>query len=312
MECSAEQRIELTVSREEAGTRIDRFLATASSLTRTSVQGLIEKGFILLNGKVPAKSCVLQEGDVLLVTIPPPQPVDVLPQDIPLDIVCEDAYLLVVNKRQGMVVHPAPGNADETLVNALLHHCKDSLSGIGGEIRPGIVHRIDKDTSGLLVVAKDDRTHAALSAQFAEHSITRCYHAVVAGHLPQQQGSVSATIGRDPNNRKRMASDTVRGKRAVTRYEVLQEFKGYSYVALRLETGRTHQIRVHMKKLGHPIAGDALYGPSKIPAPLQGQCLHAKTLGFIHPASGEYMEFDSELPEYFKAFLARLEREMGE
>ena len=231
---------------------------------------------------------------------------EAVPQNIPLDIVYEDGDLLVVNKPKGMVVHPAPGNPDGTLVNALLYHCKGSLSGINGVMRPGIVHRIDKDTSGLLIVAKNDISHRQLAEQIKEHSFTREYKAVVYGNLKQDSGTVNAPIGRDPKNRQRMAVVYVNSKPAVTHYEVIKRFEGFTYIKCRLETGRTHQIRVHMAFLGHPLAGDAVSGPKKVITKLQGQCLHAGLIGFIHPTTGKYLEFTSEVPEYFTSNLNRL------
>lgn len=232
---------------------------------------------------------------------------EAIPQEIPLDIVYEDAHLLVVNKPQGMVVHPAAGNPDGTLVNALLAHCKDSLSGINGVLRPGIVHRIDKDTSGLLIVAKTNDSHLGLAEQIKEHSFLREYEAVVIGHLKQSTGTVNAPIGRDPKDRKRMAIISINSKPAVTHYEVLEEFQGYSHVKFRLETGRTHQIRVHMSSLGHAIVGDPVYAPKNAETfQLNGQCLHAKKIGFIHPITKERLEFDSELPAHFNDLLRKL------
>ena len=241
-------------------------------------------------------------------TEPPPEVLDVKPQNIPLDIVYEDQDLLVVNKPKGMVVHPAAGNPDGTLVNALLFHCGDSLSGINGVIRPGIVHRIDKDTSGLLIVAKNDRAHQSLAEQIAVHSFTRIYNAVVYGIVKEEEGTVSAPIGRHPTDRKRMAVLSSGGREAVTHYRVLERFPGFTLVECRMETGRTHQIRVHMAHIGHPVAGDPVYGPKKCITELQGQCLHARVIGFIHPATGEYLEFDSGLPPYFERFLEKLRR----
>ena len=231
-------------------------------------------------------------------------------QDIPLDIVYEDSDLLVVDKPKGMVVHPAAGNPDGTLVNALLFHCKESLSGIGGVVRPGIVHRIDKDTSGLLIVAKNDSAHIKLSEQIKEHSFTREYEAVIVGHLKEKEGTVDAPIGRSKNDRKKMAVTGFNSKNAVTHYKVIEEYSGFSYVGFKLETGRTHQIRVHMAYLGHPLAGDGVYGGKNAQNAIQGgQCLHARKIGFIHPTSGEYMEFYSDLPEYFTCFLEKLRNE---
>lgn len=305
-----EQR-EFIVEAEAAGQRIDRFLSGEDTgLSRSALQGLVAEGHVLCNGKSIAKSLKLKAGDTILLEIPDAKPIEAVPQDIPLDIVYEDDHLLVVNKPKGMVVHPAPGNPDGTLVNALLWHCKGSLSGIGGEIRPGIVHRIDKDTSGLLVVAKDNETHLSLSQQFAVHSIARVYHTVVYGGFAADDGFVEGNIGRHPVDRKRMAVVPKGGKAAYTAYHVEERFPAFTHLSVRLRTGRTHQIRVHLASIGHPVAGDAVYGPRKVITQLEGQCLHAKTLGFIHPATGAYVEFDSPLPEYFTAFIGRLQKEM--
>lgn len=293
---------------EDAGARLDAFLAGKMEKTRSSVQKLIEEENVRLNGAPAAKNARLREGDRVEATEPPPEVLDVKPQNIPLDIVYEDQDLLVVNKPKGMVVHPAAGNPDGTLVNALLFHCGDSLSGINGVIRPGIVHRIDKDTSGLLIVAKNDRAHQSLAEQIAVHSFTRIYNAVVYGIVKKEEGTVSAPIGRHPTDRKRMAVLSSGGREAVTHYRVLERFPGFTLVECRLETGRTHQIRVHMAHIGHPVAGDPVYGPKKCITELQGQCLHARVIGFIHPATGEYLEFDSGLPPYFERFLEKLRR----
>lgn len=293
---------------EDAGARLDAFLAGKMEKTRSSVQKLIEEENVRLNGAPAAKNARLREGDRVEATEPPPEVLDVKPQNIPLDIVYEDQDLLVVNKPKGMVVHPAAGNPDGTLVNALLFHCGDSLSGINGIIRPGIVHRIDKDTSGLLIVAKNDRAHQSLAEQIAVHSFTRIYNAVVYGIVKEEEGTVSAPIGRHPTDRKRMAVLSSGGREAVTHYRVLERFPGFTLVECRLETGRTHQIRAHMAHIGHPVAGDPVYGPKKCITELQGQCLHARVIGFIHPATGEYLEFDSGLPPYFERFLEKLRR----
>ncbi len=293
---------------EDTGARLDAFLAGKMEKTRSSVQKLIEEENVRLNGAPAAKNARLREGDRVEATEPPPEVLDVKPQNIPLDIVYEDQDLLVVNKPKGMVVHPAAGNPDGTLVNALLFHCGDSLSGINGVIRPGIVHRIDKDTSGLLIVAKNDRAHQSLAEQIAVHSFTRIYNAVVYGIVKEEEGTVSAAIGRHPTDRKRMAVLSSGGREAVTHYRVLERFPGFTLVECRLETGRTHQIRVHMAHIGHPVAGDPVYGPKKCITELQGQCLHARVIGFIHPATGEYLEFDSGLPPYFERFLEKLRR----
>ena len=290
-----EQR-EFIVEQETAGQRIDRFLSGEDTgLSRSALQALVAEGHVQCNGKAVAKSLKLKAGDTVLLEIPDAKPIEAVPQDIPLEIVYEDAHLLVVNKPKGMVVHPAPGNPDGTLVNALLWHCKGSLSGIGGEIRPGIVHRIDKDTSGLLVVAKDNETHLSLSQQFAVHSIARVYHTVVYGGFAADDGFVEGNIGRHPVDRKRMAVVPKGGKAAYTAYHVEERFPAFTHLSVRLRTGRTHQIRVHLASIGHPVAGDAVYGPRKVITQLEGQCLHAKTLGFIHPATGAYVEFDSVL-----------------
>lgn len=300
------EKIDLLVSASDAGLRIDRFLADACNLSRAMIQQLLAAGHILVNDKIPQKSYKLEPNDRLEVQIPPPAPSAIEAQDISLEVVFEDADILVVNKPKGMVVHPAPGNPDGTLVNALLYHCGGSLSGIGGELRPGIVHRIDKDTSGLLVVAKNDAAHAGLSAQFAQHSIERRYQAVVYGRIKEQEGRIEAPIGRDQHDRKRMAVTDWNSKTAVTTYKLISEFEGFSHLQLRLMTGRTHQIRVHMAHIAHPVAGDAVYGPKKVIRRLEGQCLHAKTLGFIHPITGEALSFNSPLPEYFVSFLSSL------
>ena len=301
-----EQR-ELTLAPESVGLRLDRWLAEqCPDLSRSQLQNLIEAGSVTCNGSPLNKKDKLKAGQTILLTLPDPQPIEAQPQNIPLDIVYEDDSLLVVNKPKGMVVHPAPGNPDGTLVNALLWHCKGSLSGIGGEIRPGIVHRIDKDTSGLLVVAKDDATHIGLSQQMAVHSVERAYNTIVYGGFAQDEGFVESNLGRSKTDRKKMCVTTENSREAVTHYFVMERFPGYTHLRVRLETGRTHQIRVHMAYIGHPVAGDPVYGNGK-PAWLEGQCLHAKKIGFVHPRTGEYMEFDSELPEYFQKFLKSIE-----
>ncbi len=303
------QAVSFTAGKEEEGARLDQFIAKSCDISRALSQQLIEQGNVIVNEKAVAKSYRLQQGDVLSVTIPPPEDTGVVAQDIPLTVVYEDSDLLVVNKPKGMVVHPAPGNPDGTLVNALLYHCGGSLSGIGGEIRPGIVHRIDKDTSGLLVVAKNDKSHQGLAEQFAVHSIQREYQAVVYGHFAQQEGTVDAPIGRSRNDRKKMAVTEMNSKHAITHYQVVASYKRFTHVKLQLETGRTHQIRVHMAKMGHPVAGDPVYGPKKVIASLHGQCLHAGTLGFIHPITGEALCFTSPLPDYFTSFITQIEKE---
>ena len=304
------ETLEFTAAPADAGQRLDRWLAgQAGAPSRSALQGLMEAGFVRRNGAPANKKDKLAAGDRITLTLPDPQPIEAQPQDIPLDIVYEDDHLLVVNKPKGMVVHPAPGNPDGTLVNALLYHCRGRLSGVGGAIRPGIVHRIDKDTSGLLVVAKDDLTHQGLSEQMAVHAIHRVYHAVVYGNIRQDTGTIEAPIGRDPRDRKRMAVTPGQGKRACTHWQVLARFGRFTLLACRLETGRTHQIRVHMAHIGHPLAGDPVYGPRSVIRELQGQCLHAKELGFRHPVTGQEMRFDSPLPAYFTTFLERLRKE---
>lgn len=299
------RQLEFTAGPMDTGQRLDQFLAGQDTgLSRSAIGGLAQQELILCNDLPAGKSLRLKEGDRVLLTVPDAQPAKSQPQAIPLEILYEDSDLLVVNKPKGMVVHPAPGSPDGTLVNALLAHCGDSLSGIGGELRPGIVHRIDKDTSGLLVVAKNDAAHAGLSAQMAEHSVRREYQTVVYGRL-RENGFVEAPIARHRVDRKRMAIDP-NGKYAYTAYEVLGCYREFTHLACRLKTGRTHQIRVHLASIGHPVAGDPVYGPKKVLKSLEGQCLHAKTLGFIHPATGQYLEFDSPLPPYFTRFLAGL------
>ena len=282
--------------------RLDVFLAEKTEITRSYAATLIEEKCVLVNGKKSAKNTKLKNGDIVDITIPDPQEYTAMPENIPLDIVYEDDDLLVVNKPKDMVVHPAAGNYSGTLVNAVLYHCGDSLSGINGVVRPGILHRIDKNTSGLLLVAKNDNAHNFLAEQIKEHSLTREYEAVVYGNLKNDSGTVDAPIARHPVKRKQMAI-VAGGKNAVTHYTVLERFGEFTHVKLRLETGRTHQIRVHMASLGHPVAGDDVYGPKKVITKLGGQCLHARKIGFIHPKSQEYMEFTSELPEYFTKFL---------
>lgn len=301
------EKYTFTVSGEQAGARLDKYLSEQEiGLTRSLAEKYIGEGCVQKGGRPLAKSYRVVEGDVLMVVIPEPKQLDVLAEKISLDIVYEDSDLLVVNKPKGMVVHPAPGNYTGTLVNALLAYCGDTLSGINGVIRPGIVHRIDKDTSGLLIVAKNDFAHKKLAEQIKVHSFTRIYEAVVHGGLKEDDGTVDAPIGRHPVDRKKMAVTEKNSRNAVTHYHVLARYQGFTQVRLKLETGRTHQIRVHMAYLGHPVAGDLVYGPKK-PAPgLHGQCLHARMIGFVHPRTGEYLEFTSDLPEYFTQFLSRL------
>lgn len=288
------------------GIRIDRYLSDLTGRPRSAVQRLCAQGLVLVDGKPAAKNHRLHAGACLEYHLPPEQPAQLLAQPIPLDIVYEDEALLVVNKPKGLVVHPAPGNESGTLANALLHHCGQALLAVGDPMRPGIVHRLDKDTSGLLVVAKTPPAHEHLTQQMAAHSVTRRYHAVVYGGFRELSGRVEAPIGRSTADRKRMCVTTVRGRPAATRYTVLEQLTGFSHLQLELETGRTHQIRVHMAHIGHPVAGDPVYGPKKKIASLQGQCLHAAVIGFLHPQNGRYVEFSSELPAYFQGFLQKI------
>ncbi len=299
-----EMKSELKFVASEDNVRIDVFLAQKiSGISRSAVANAVQNGHVLCNGKAATKSLKLKSGDTICVTLPEPKEIDVIAQDIPLDVVYEDDFFIVVNKPKGLCVHPAPGHEDSTLVNAVLHRCKGKLSEINGVLRPGIVHRIDKNTSGLLVVAKDNEAHNHLAKQFEQHTITREYYAVVYGRFKESSGFVDAPIGRHPTNRKQMAINTKNGKNAYTSYEVIEEFNGFTLCKLWLKTGRTHQIRVHLASIGHPVAGDDIYGPKKCITRLNGQCLHAKTLGFTHPNSGERIEFSSELPQYFVKFL---------
>ena len=301
--------IRLEAGAADAGARIDVFLAAQiPGQTRSAVQKLLSQGAVTKDGRPCAKNHRICAGDRFEVILPEPEPDEAKAQDIPLDIVYEDGDLIVVNKPRGLVVHPAAGHRDGTLVNALLHHCGDSLSGIGGVLRPGIVHRIDRDTSGLLVAAKNDETHRGLAAQLSDHSMYRVYYAVVIGTPTPETGTVDAPIGRDPKNRQRMAVVSRGGKNAVTHYDVLERFSGYSLVRCRLETGRTHQIRVHMAYLGHPVAGDPVYGPKRDALALGGQCLHAGRLSFVHPRTGKRMELDAPLPDYFETVLDKLRK----
>ena len=301
--------IHLTVDASAAGDRLDRYLAGAvEGLTRSAAAKLLEEGQVTLGGKPLGKNYRLQGGEVLTVSLPEPEPVEALPQNIPLDVVYEDADLIVINKPVGLVVHPAPGHPDGTLVNALLFHCAGSLSGVGGALRPGIVHRIDRDTSGLLVAAKNDFAHLSLSAQLQDHSLCRTYEAVVVGNVREDRGTVDAPIGRHPTDRKKMAVTDKNSRPAVTHYEVLRRYPGYTYLRCRLETGRTHQIRVHMAYIGHPLYGDTVYGAKRPAADMTGQCLHAVALDLTHPRTGERMHFTCPLPEEFTRLLQKLER----
>lgn len=299
-------RLEYVVE-DTNGTRIDKWVSEKNcDISRSMLQKLISEQKITVNGKSAAKSYLVKEGDIIEIDVPEPVELDVVPENIPIEIVYQDEYLLVVNKPKGMVVHPAAGNYSGTLVNALLYHCKGQLSSINGVIRPGIVHRIDKNTSGLLIVAKTDKAHIGLAEQIKAHTFTREYHAVVCERLKSPTGIIEAPIGRHPIDRKKMCVTEKNSKEAKTEYTVLEEFNNHSYVKLKLFTGRTHQIRVHMAYIGHPVVGDDVYGkPSKY---CEGQCLHAKKIGFVHPIDGKYYEFDSELPDYFKFVLNKLSK----
>ena len=299
----------LTVSPEEAGVRIDKYLTEQlPDITRSYLQKLLKDGSVQMNGKPVKASTKTASEAVIELTIPKPEEPEILPEEIPLDILYEDSDVILINKPKDMVVHPAAGHYTGTLVNALMYHCKGDLSGINGVLRPGIVHRIDKDTTGVLIVCKNDKAHNALAEQLKEHSITRKYRAIVCGNLKEDEGTVDAPLGRHPQDRKKMAIVRTGGKRAVTHYRVLERFGNYTYIECQLETGRTHQIRVHMASLGHPLLGDEIYGRVKSPFKLEGQTLHAMVLGFIHPTTGEYMEFEAPLPEYFEKLLEKLRR----
>ena len=300
----------LTVTTEEAGQRADSLLARRlEGLTRSAAARLLEEGRVTDRGRLVAKNLRVQPGQVLEVTLPEPEEPEARPQDIPLDVVYEDEDVIVVNKPTGMVVHPAPGHPDGTLVNALLYHCGQSLSGINGQLRPGIVHRIDRDTSGLIIAAKNDAAHLALAEQLQDHSLYREYEAVVVGNLREDSGTVDLPIARHPTDRKKMAVNHLNGRRAVTHWTVLARYPGYTHIQCRLETGRTHQIRVHMAALGHPVLGDPVYGGQRKGFPeLAGQCLHARRLTFRHPRTGEQVTVSCPLPDYFQAVLTRCSR----
>lgn len=296
------------LSCQEEGMRLDRYLAEQiPDLTRSYLQKLLKENLAEVNGKIVKANYKVKKGDQISLELPEVQEPEAFPENIPLDILYEDEDVLLVNKPKGMVVHPAAGHLSGTLVNGVLYHCRGQLSGINGVLRPGIVHRIDRDTTGVLVVCKNDRAHQSLAAQLKEHSITRKYRAIVLGSL-KEDGTVNAPIGRHPVDRKKMAVNRKNGKEAVTHYHVLEELKGYTYIECQLETGRTHQIRVHMASIGHPLLGDSVYGPSRCPFSLEGQCLHAMVLGFLHPSTGVYMEFESPLPEYFEKLLQKLQK----
>ena len=298
----------LRASEESKNQRLDAFLASSlDGLTRSQATRLIESGEVAVNGRAVSKSYKLAGGEDIAVTLPEPEPVEAVPQDIPLDVVYEDADVIVVNKPSGMVVHPAPGHPDGTLVNALLYHCAGTLSGIGGALRPGIVHRIDRDTSGLIIAAKNDAAHQYLSAQLADHTLARTYECIVVGKLREDRGTVDAPIARHPTDRKRMAV-VAGGREAVTHWEVIARYPGYTHVRCRLETGRTHQIRVHMAYIGHPILGDTVYGAKKEVPGLTGQCLHAVGLRFLHPRTHAVVELSCPLPEEFTRMLQKIRK----
>ncbi|MBS5566299.1 MAG: RluA family pseudouridine synthase [Firmicutes bacterium] len=300
--------IRLRASEESKNQRLDAFLASSlDGLTRSQATRLIESGEVAVNGRAVSKSYKLAGGEDIAVTLPEPEPVEAVPQDIPLDVVYEDADVIVVNKPSGMVVHPAPGHPDGTLVNALLYHCAGTLSGIGGALRPGIVHRIDRDTSGLIIAAKNDAAHQYLSAQLADHTLARTYECIVVGALREDRGTVDAPIARHPTDRKRMAV-VAGGREAVTHWEVIARYPGYTHVRCRLETGRTHQIRVHMAYIGHPILGDTVYGAKKEVPGLTGQCLHAVGLRFLHPRTHEVVELSCPLPDEFTRMLQKIRK----
>lgn len=301
-----ENVLEFKVNSELTGVRIDKFLnLVINDLSRSAIQKLIDNQNIMVNDKVISKNYKVKQNDFLKIYIPKPEVLDVIPQDIPIDIVYEDNALIVINKQKDMVVHPAAGHNDNTLVNAVLYHCQGKLSSINGVIRPGIVHRIDKDTSGLLVIAKNDKSHISLANQIKDHTVTREYVCITHGVIKQDDGIIDLNIGRSQNDRKKMCITDKNAKNAITHFEVIERFNKFTYCKLNLETGRTHQIRVHLAYMGYPIAGDQVYGPKKCITELNGQCLHAKKLGFIHPTTNQYLEFDSKLPEYFEKFLIK-------
>lgn len=300
--------MQFIIEEEQAGERIDKFLSEAlPDLSRSYIQKLIKEEQVTVNQKIVKSNYKLVSGDYLELTEPELKEPNIVAENIPLDILYEDADLLIVNKPKGMVVHPSVGHYSGTLVNALMYYCKDDLSGINGVMRPGIVHRIDMDTTGSLLVCKNDFTHNDIAEQLKEHSITRVYHAIVHGVVKDDEGTIDAPIGRHPVDRKKMSINHKNGKEAVTHYKVLQRFHNYTYIECQLETGRTHQIRVHMASISHPLLGDIVYGPNKAPTKLQGQTLHAKIIGIKHPRTGGYLEVDAPLPEYFVDLLKKLE-----
>jgi len=302
-------------SEDAEGERLDKYISKAlaeeeysdsDNISRSYLQKLVKDELVLVNGRTVKSNFRLHEGDEIILNIPEARPLDISPENIPLDILYEDEHVIVVNKPKGMVVHPAAGHTSHTLVNALLYHCDGQLSGINGILRPGIVHRIDRDTTGSIIACKTDVAHNFIAAQLKEHSITRKYRAIVSGHFKEATGTVDAPIGRHPIDRKKMAVNYKNGKSAITHYRVLEELKGYSYIECILETGRTHQIRVHLSSIGHPLLGDDVYGSSKQPFSLEGQTLHAMVLGFIHPVTKEYIQTEAPLPEYFTKLLQKL------
>ena len=302
-----EDVINLYIEEHGVGERIDKFLSDMlSSYSRSHIQKLINENLVLVNNKNIKSNYKLSKGDSLTVFIPFPTEYEILPEDIPLDIVYEDDDVIIINKPKGMVVHPAAGHYSGTLVNALMYHCKNNLSGINGVIRPGIVHRIDMDTTGIIVACKNDASHNSLSEQLKAHSITRYYYAICHNAFKEESGTINAPLGRHPQDRKKMAINHKNGKEAITHYEVIENFSKYAFIRCKLETGRTHQIRVHMASIGHPLLGDNVYCSAKTPFKLQGQTLHAGILGFIHPKTGEYIEFEAELPDYFKELLKKI------
>lgn len=305
---SCEEIREFLVEEDEEGDRLDVYLADQFvDMSRSYIQKIIKDKKVTVNGKIEKAKYLVKEEDKIVIEIPKPKVLEVVPQDIPIEIVYEDDDIIIVNKPQGMVVHPAPGNYEGTLVNAILYHCKGNLSSINGVIRPGIVHRIDKDTSGILMIAKNNNAHNCLAEQLKDHSITREYEFICHGVFKEDNVTVDRPIGRNPKDRLKMAI-VPNGKRAVTHFEVIERFNGYTHVRARLETGRTHQIRVHAMSINHPLAGDPVYGPKNSKIKLNGQALHAKKLGFIHPTTKEYIEFDSELPDYFQKLLEKLRK----
>ena len=303
-----ESRIELEVPEEQKNQRIDKYLSTCmEEFSRSYIQKVIKDGNVTISGKPAKANYKVTAGDIVIVDVPEPEQLDILPEDIKLDIMYEDSDTMVINKGKGMVVHPSAGHYSGTIVNGLLYHCADQLSGINGVMRPGIVHRIDMNTTGVIVVCKNDKAHNCIAAQLKEHSITREYHAIVYNHFSEEEGKVDAPIGRHPVERKKMAINYRNGKRAVTHYQLIRNLKqNFSYIKCHLETGRTHQIRVHMASIQHPLLGDDVYGPKRSNYQLEGQVLHAKTLGFIHPTTNEYVEFQAPLPDYFEELLRKL------